>query len=65
MIIAVWVFALVAAAVHLLAFAWEVVLLDRRSVYQGVFHISADDLPAVRLWASASASTTCSSPWAW
>lgn len=51
MTVVVWTFALVAAAVHLLAFLWEVILLDRPGVYAGVFRIRAEDLPAVRLWA--------------
>jgi putative membrane protein len=51
MIIVVSAFALIVAVVHLLAFLWEVVLLGRRSVYEGIFGIAADDLPAVRLWA--------------
>lgn len=44
------VFALMAAAVHVLAFTWEVVLFDRPGVHQGVFRIPSTDLPALRLW---------------
>ena len=46
----VWIFALVTAACHLLAFLWEVPLLARRSVYEGIFGIPAADLRAIRLW---------------
>ena len=51
MTVVVWIFALFVAVMHLLAFAWEVLLIGRRSVYEGVFGISAADLPAIRLWA--------------
>lgn len=51
MIVVAWAFALIAAAVHLLVFVWEVVLFGRPGVSEGLFKISADDLPAVRLWA--------------
>ena len=44
------IFALVAAAVHLLAFTWEVVLFDRPGVHQGIFRIPTADLPPLRLW---------------
>ncbi|HEY9377968.1 MAG TPA: DUF1304 domain-containing protein, partial [Jiangellaceae bacterium] len=46
-----WIFALVAAAVHILAFAWEVVLFERPGVHRGIFAIPSADVPAVRLWA--------------
>lgn len=46
-----WAFALLAAAIHLVVFLWEAVLLDRPRVHQGIFGIAASDLPAVRLWA--------------
>jgi putative membrane protein len=32
-------------------FAWEVLLIGRPGVYEGVFGISVADLPAIRLWA--------------
>jgi putative membrane protein len=51
MIVVVWIFALVAAAVHLLVFVWEALLLRRPGVHQGVFGIPAADVPAIRLWA--------------
>ena len=46
----VWIFALIGAAVHLLAFAWEVLLFDRPGVHRGIFAIPTADVPAVRLW---------------
>lgn len=45
-----WIFALIGAAVHLLAFAWEVLLFDRPGVHRGIFAIPTTDVPAVRLW---------------
>ena len=50
MTVVVWVFALIAAAVHVLAFTWEVVLFERPGVHQGVFRIPTSDVPPVRLW---------------
>ena len=44
------VFALIAAAVHLLAFAWEVVLFDRPGVHRDIFRIPTADLQPLRLW---------------
>jgi putative membrane protein len=49
--VVVWIFALVAAAVHLLAFAWETLLFRRPGVHDGVFAIQTADVPPVRLWA--------------
>jgi putative membrane protein len=46
----VWIFALAGAAVHLLAFAWEVLLFERPGVHQGIFAIPTGDLGPVRLW---------------
>jgi putative membrane protein len=51
MIVVVWVFALVAAAVHLLVFVWEALLIGRPGVHRGVFGIPTADVPAIRLWA--------------
>lgn len=51
MTLLVWTFTLVAAAVHLLAFTWEVVLFQRPGVYGGIFAVPAADVAAVRLWA--------------
>jgi putative membrane protein len=45
----VWIFALIGAAVHLLAFAWEVLLFERPGVHRGIFAIPTSDVPAVRL----------------
>jgi putative membrane protein len=45
------VFALVVAAVHVLAFVWEVLLFQRPGVHQGIFKVPTADVPAVRLWA--------------
>jgi putative membrane protein len=49
--VVVWVFALLAAAIHLLVFVWEAFLITRPRIHQGVFGIPAGDVPAVRLWA--------------
>lgn len=51
MTVVVWIFALVAALVHILAFVWETVLFQRPGVHQGVFAIPTADVPPVRLWA--------------
>ena len=51
MTLVVWIFALVAAVLHLLVFLWEALLIERPAVYQGVFAIKAADVPAIRLWA--------------
>jgi putative membrane protein len=51
MLVAVWVLMLVAAAIHIMVFAWEALLITRPSVHAGVFGVAADDVPAVRLWA--------------
>ena len=44
-------FALVAAAVHVLAFVWEVVVFVRPGVHRDIFRIPTADVPAARLWA--------------
>lgn len=46
----VQVFAGIAALVHLLAFAWEVVLFERPGVHRDIFRIPTENLPATRLW---------------
>jgi putative membrane protein len=51
MTVVVWIFALVTAVVHLLAFAWETLVFQRPGVHEGVFAIPTADVPAVRLWA--------------
>lgn len=44
------IFALIAAAVHVLAFVWEVVLFHRPGVHRDIFRIPTADLPPLRLW---------------
>ena len=51
MTLVVWIFALVTAVVHILAFVWETLLFQRPSVHRGVFAIPTADVPPVRLWA--------------
>jgi putative membrane protein len=46
-----WVLALFAAAVHILVWAWEALLIGRPAVHQGVFGVPTEDVPAIRLWA--------------
>ena len=50
MTVVVWIFALIGAAEHLLAFAWEVLLFERPGVHRGIFGTPTNDVPAVRLW---------------
>jgi putative membrane protein len=59
MTLVVWTFALLGAAIYILVFFWEVLLFQRPGVHQGIFFIPTADVPAVRLWHSVSASTTC------
>jgi putative membrane protein len=47
----VWIFALLAAALHILVFVWEALLIERPGVHQGMFSVAAADVPAIRLWA--------------
>jgi putative membrane protein len=49
--VVVWIFALVTAVVHILAFVWETLLFQRPGVHRGVFAIPTADVPPVRLWA--------------
>jgi putative membrane protein len=49
--VVVWIFALLAAAIHIVVFVWETLLFQRPGVHQGVFGVPATDVPAVRLWA--------------
>ena len=51
MTVVVWIFALIAAAVHVLVFCWETLLFTRPGVHSGVFAIPTADVPPVRLWA--------------
>jgi putative membrane protein len=47
----VWIFALLAAAIHIVVFVWEAFLIQHPAVHQGIFGVPAADVPAVRLWA--------------
>ena len=49
MIVVVWVFALVAAAIHIVVFVCEAFLIERPSVHGGFFGLPY--VPAVRVWA--------------
>jgi putative membrane protein len=51
MTVVVWAFALLTAAIHVVAFVWEALLIERPAVHQGVFATPTADVPAVRLWA--------------
>ena len=51
MTVVVWVFALIAAAIHLLVFVAEAFLITRPRIHEGVFGVPTADVPAVRLWA--------------
>lgn len=51
MALVAWIFASIAAAIHVLVWAWEALLIGRPSVHQGVFGVPAADVPAIRLWA--------------
>ena len=51
MTVVVWSFALLAALLHVLVFAWEALLFQRPGVHSGVFGTATADVPAVRLWA--------------
>lgn len=46
-----WTFASLAAAIHIVVWACEALLIERPAVHQGVFGVPAADVPAVRLWA--------------
>jgi putative membrane protein len=49
--VVVWIFALLAAAIHIVAFVWEALLFQRPGVHRGVFAIPTADVAPVRLWA--------------
>jgi len=51
MTLIVWSFALLAALLHVVVFAWEALLFQRPGVHRGVFGTATADVPAVRLWA--------------
>ena len=50
MTLVVWIFALLAALVHIIVFIWEVALFERVGVHKGVFAIPTAAVPATRLW---------------
>ncbi|MDN5797066.1 MAG: DUF1304 family protein [Intrasporangium sp.] len=47
---AVWVSGLLAAAIHILVFVFESLLLRLPAVHHGVFGMHAEDVAPVRLW---------------
>jgi putative membrane protein len=51
MTIVVWIFALLAALIHIVVFVFEALLIDRPSIHWGVFKVPTDAIPAIRLWA--------------
>lgn len=51
MTLVVWIFALLAALIHIVVFVWEALLFTRPGVHQRIFFVPAADVPAVRLWA--------------
>lgn len=51
MIVVVWIFALLTAAIHIAVFACEALLLERPAIHRGFFGVPTEDVPAVRLWA--------------
>ncbi|GAB3427425.1 DUF1304 domain-containing protein [Flindersiella endophytica] len=51
MTVVAWVLALLTAVVHLVVFVFEAFLIERPAVHKQVFHVPAEDVPAVRLWA--------------
>ena len=48
MTVVVWIFALLAAMLHIVVFACEAFLIERPSVHDGVFGLPY--VPAVRVW---------------
>ncbi len=51
MTVVVWIFALLAAVVHIVVFVFEALLIQRPSIHRGVFKVPSTDVPAIRLWA--------------
>lgn len=47
----VWLFASIAAVLHIVVFVWEAVLFRRPGVHQRIFATPSRDVPAVALWA--------------
>lgn len=44
------VLALVVTGVHVLAFVWESLLMQRPGVHRDIFQVRTEDLPPIRLW---------------
>jgi putative membrane protein len=57
--VVVWIFALLAAAIHVVVFVWETLLFQRPGVHQGVFGVPATDVRPYGFGHSTSGSTTC------
>ena len=51
MTVVIWIFALLAAAIHIVVFVFEALLIQRPSIHWGVFKVPSRDVPAIRLWA--------------
>lgn len=51
MTVVVWIFALLTAAIHIMVFVWEALLIGRPAIHRGVFGVPTEDVAAVRLWA--------------
>src|SRR4029453_11148180 len=51
MTVIVWFFSLIAAAIHIVVFVFEALLIQRPSIHWGVFKVPSRDVPAIRLWA--------------
>jgi putative membrane protein len=49
--VVVWIFALLAALIHIVVFVFEALLIERPSIHAGVFKVPTADVPAIRLWA--------------
>jgi putative membrane protein len=49
--VVVWIFALLAAMIHIVVFVWESFMIGRPRVHQGIFGVPTADVPAIRLWA--------------
>ncbi|MGO4301269.1 DUF1304 domain-containing protein [Leifsonia sp. RAF41] len=51
MVAVVWIFALLTAAIHIMVFVWEALLLERPAIHNAIFGVPSADVAAVRLWA--------------
>src|SRR5215212_6193312 len=49
--VVIWIFALLAAAIHIVVFVFEALLIQRPGIHWGVFKVPSRDVPAIRLWA--------------